>query len=157
RLWCASSQQGDEGMRRTLTLIVTVLAALCITSAAAAPATPTIVVGPGGGTPGTSSNLVLVGHDPLFGRGMNAALTFYDHYAYIGNRTDGSDSCGDLASTGPVVPVLPPTSPDGTCPHVHPGILVVDVANPAAPTVVGEFGTELVTGTNIGQTSRELR
>src|SRR5712691_9096290 len=27
-----------------------------------------VTVGPGGGTPGTSGNLRLVGHDPLFGR-----------------------------------------------------------------------------------------
>jgi hypothetical protein len=141
-------------MKRALLPILATLA-LVLTVAAAAPTD--IGVGQGGATPGTSRNLVLVGHNPLFNRGMNAALTLFDHYAYIGNRTDGSNSCGDLNATGPVAPVLPPTSPDGTCPHAHPGILVVDLARPWAPAVAGEFGTEYVTGDNIGQTSRELR
>ena len=123
-------------------------------------------VGPGGGTPGTASNFTLVGHNDLSAseldgntipRGMNAALAMFDHFIYIGNRTDGSNSCGDLNATGPVVPVLTPTAPDGTCPHLHPGILVVNVANPSNPTMVGEFGNEFVTGANEGQTSRELR
>src|SRR5262245_38569164 len=123
-------------MRRALVLVVAALGLVSSSAAMAAP-NPPIIVGPGGGTPGTSSNLTLVGHDPLFGRGMNAAMTFYSHYAYVGNRTDGSNSCGDLNATGPVVPVLPPTNPDGTCTHLHPGVLVVDVANPIAPSVVG--------------------
>src|SRR6266498_3988225 len=88
---------------------------------------------------------------------MNAAQAIFNNLVYIGNRTDGSNSCGDFNATGPVAPVLPPTNPDGTCPHVHPGILVVDAANPANPTVVGEFGNEFATGANVGQTSRELR
>src|SRR6266496_4607447 len=50
-----------------------------------------VTVGPGGGTPGTSRNFRLVGHDPLFGRGMNAAMTIYRHFGYIGNRTDRSE------------------------------------------------------------------
>ena len=33
-----------------------------------------VTVGPGGGTPGTSQNFQLVGHNDLFARGMNAAL-----------------------------------------------------------------------------------
>src|SRR2546428_10208392 len=53
-----------------------------------------LTVGAGGGAPGTSLNFQLVGSNPLFARGMNAALTIYDHYAYIGNRTDGSDTSG---------------------------------------------------------------
>src|SRR5262249_20252150 len=115
-------------------------------------------VGPGGGTPGTSQNFELVGHEPLFARGMNAALTIFDHFVYVGNRSDGSSSCGDQGtSPAVVVPVLTPTNPDGTCTHVHPGVQVVDIADPSAPTVVGEFGTEFVTGANVGQTSRELR
>jgi hypothetical protein len=106
-------------------------------------------VGPGGGTPGTSLNFVLVGQSPLFNRGMNAAPAIFDHYVYIGNRTDGSSRCG----------IGDPREANGinTCPHGHPGILAVDVANPAAPTVAGEFGTEYVSGANAGQTSRELR
>src|SRR5438093_4296310 len=121
-----------------------------------------VVVGPGGGTPGTSLNFSLIGHNPLFGRGMNAALANFDHFLYIGNRTDASNSCGDLNGTGPVVaPVLTPTNPDGTCTHVHPGILIVDIANPAAPTVVGEIPASVAVpnaaGEPVGVTSRELR
>ena len=40
-------------------------------------------------TPGTSKNVQLVGQNSLFGRGMNAAMAIYQHFAYIGNRTDG--------------------------------------------------------------------
>jgi len=120
-------------MKRRLLLAATGLA-LVLATAAAVPGN--VGVGAGGGTPGTSRNFTLVGHNPLFDRGMNAAPTIFDHFVYIGNRTDGSNSCGDFNATGPVAPVLPPTNPDGTCPHVHPGILVVDVANPASPVTV---------------------
>jgi hypothetical protein len=130
---------------------------LVFSTATASAAPGSIGVGQGGGTPGTSRNLVLVGHEPLFNRGMNAPLTIFGRYAYVGNRTDGSNSCGDFNASGPIAPVLPPTSPDGTCPHVHPGVLVVDIAHPTAPRVVGEFGNEFVTGANEGQTSREMR
>lgn len=117
-------------------------------------ATPTLargtVVGPGGGAPGTSSNFTLVGTNPLFGRGMNAAITTFDHYLYVGNRTDGSSRCG----AGD-----PRADANGvdSCPHPHPGILVLDTANPSTPTVLGEFGQEFASGENAGQTSRELR
>ncbi len=47
-----------------------------------------------GTTPGTSQNVQLVGENPLFGRGMNAAATIFDHFLYVGNRTDGSSRCG---------------------------------------------------------------
>jgi hypothetical protein len=107
-------------------------------------------VGTGGGTPGTASNFTLVGANPLFARGMNAAITMYDHYVYVGNRTDGSNRCG----VGD--PRIDTTGID-SCPHPHPGVMVVDVADPATPTVVGEFGQEFATGANLGQTSRELR
>jgi hypothetical protein len=116
-----------------------------------------VVVGPGGGTPGTSLNFTLVGHDPLFNRGMNAAPAIFDHFVYIGNRSDGSNSCGDSDPGPGVTPVLTPTNPDGTCTHVAPGILAVDVDDPSNPVVVNEFGEEFVTGANEGQTSRELR
>jgi hypothetical protein len=61
-------------------------------------------VGPGGGTPGTASNIALVGHDPLFGRGMNAALALYTDrttgrsFVYVGNRTDGSLPCSQTGN-----------------------------------------------------------
>jgi hypothetical protein len=73
----------------------------------------------------------LVGHDPLFSRGMNSAIALYKNYAYVGSRTDGS----------------------GT--HRNPGVLVVDVKRPEAPRVVSEIGPP-VHGIP-GETSRELR
>ena len=101
-------------------------------------------------TPGTSQNVQLVGQNQLFGRGMNAAATIFDHFLYVGNRTDGSSRCGigDPRRT---------TTGLNSCPHPNPGVLVLDIENPAAPTVVNEFGDEFTTGTFAGQTSRELR
>jgi hypothetical protein len=120
-----------------------------------------VTVAPGGGTPGTSSNFQLVGHNPLFSRGMNAALTIFDHYVYVGNRSDGSDSCGDLNGSGPVAPVLTPTNPDGTCRHVRPGIQIVDIQDLSDPTVVGEIPASVAVPNAadqpVGVTSRELR
>src|SRR5262245_22406565 len=141
--------------------VVLILAILTLVLTTASPAHADNTVAPGGGTPGTASNVVLVGHDPLFNRGMNAALAIFKHYVYIGNRSDGSSSCGDLSAAGPVVPVLTPTNPDGTCTHVHPGILIVDVRDPANPTVVGEIPVSVAVpnaaGEPAGVTSRELR
>ena len=130
-------------------LFLAVLALVVLSLAPPAVAGGDVGVGPGGGTPGTSSNFTLVGANPLFGRGMNAALAVFDHYVYVGNRTDGSSRCG----------VGDPRRAENidSCPHPHPGIQIVDVANPASPTTVGEFGQEFVTDTNQGQTSRELR
>ena len=104
-----------------------------------------VTVGPGGGTPGTSKNFTVVGHDPLFGRGMNSAMTIYRHFAYIGNRTDGSATCG----------VGDPRGPGANCPHPHPGVLIEDIADPAHPHVVGEIGPPLEGNTGIS--SREVR
>src|SRR5262249_22873309 len=143
-----------EAMRGRL-LLVLIGAGVALAFAAAVRGD--IGVGAGGGTPGTSLNFTLVGHNPLFSRGMNSAPAIFDHFVYIGNRSDGSNSCGDSDPGPGVTPVLTPTTPDGTCTHVHPGILVVDIANPSSPTVVGEFGNEFATGSNVGQTSRELR
>jgi hypothetical protein len=105
----------------------------------------TVTVGPGGGTPGTWKNFVLVGHDPLFGRCMNSAAASYQHYIYIGNRTDGSSACG----------VGDPRGPGNNCPHPHPGVLIDDIADPAHPRAVGEIGPPLEG--NPGISSRELR
>lgn len=66
----------------------------------AALAVPAIVrgdvgIGPGGDQPGTAESFALVGHNPLFNRGMNAAPAIYFNrrtgarFAYVGNRTDG--------------------------------------------------------------------
>jgi hypothetical protein len=85
---------------------------------------------------GATVGFDLIGHDPLWGRGMNAAPALYNDgaghtYVYVGSRTDSTNG------------------------HPHPGVAVVDATNPAAPTVVNEIG-----GPNegrIGVTSRELR
>jgi hypothetical protein len=78
-----------------------------------------------------SEGFELLGHDPLFSRGMNAGLAVHGDYAYVGNRTDGSPQ------------------------HRNPGILVVDVSDPAATEVVHEIGAP--DAGLIGETSRELR
>jgi len=130
-------------LRRALAPVSFALVSLALMLPATARADT--VVGPGGGTPGTSSNFTLVGHAPLYNRGMNAALALYDHYAYVGNRTDGSSTCG----------AGDPRGPGTTCPHPHPGVQIVDVADPAHPTVVGEIGPPYEG--NVGITSRELR
>ncbi len=101
-------------------------------------------------TPGTSNNVQLVGQNPLFGRGMNAAAANYKNFLYVGNRTDGSSRCG----------VGDPRRANGldTCPHPHPGILIVDISNPASPTVVSEIPAPLnPAGQPVGITSREVR
>ncbi len=108
-------------MRRRRLIGLVVLAGLVLSPAAGAQ-------NPGDGeVAGTARNFTLVGHEPLFNRGMNAALASYHNYMYVGNRTD--------ASAG----------------HPHPGVLVVDVSR-RTPRVVGELPPE-----PIGQTSRELR
>lgn len=85
-------------------------------------------------TAGTSSNFTLVGHDALYDRGMNAALALYDHYVYVGSRTDST-----------------PT-------HLHPGVLVVDVADPSHPRTVNEITAVSVDPKLVaGYTSREMR
>ncbi len=81
--------------------------------------------------PGTRSGFEVVGRAPLYARGMNAAPAVYGDYVYVGNRTDGSEG------------------------HRHPGVLVVNTADPAAPRVVGEIGPP--NAGNIGETTRELR
>ena len=83
-------------------------------------------------TPGTATNFTLVGHNSLFDRGMNAAPALFDHYIYIGSRTDGIPQHG-----------------------VHTGVQIVDIANPANPTVVGQI--PIPTELTAGYTSRELR
>jgi hypothetical protein len=84
----------------------------------------------------TSNNFQLVGTNPLGNRGMNAALAVHGNYAYVGSRTDGK--------------------PWGTQLNLnHAGIMVVNISNPANPTVVGEIGPPDEALTD--QTSRELR
>lgn len=124
-------------MRRVTLLRGGAAVALAIAlSTAAAPggsaATPTL--DQGSAVPGTSSNFTQVGHEPLFNRGENAALTLYGHYVYIGSRTDSEPH------------------------HLHPGVLVVDAADPAHPKVVNEISALSVDPRLVdGYTSRELR
>src|SRR5713101_1823649 len=114
-------------MRRRLAFGLA-LVALCL--AAPLVSLADVGVGSGGGTPGTSENFQLVGHNSLFDRGMNAAITVFGHYLYVGNRTDGSSTCG----------VGDPRGPGNNCPHPHPGVLIVDVKNTKKPRIVGEIG-----------------
>jgi hypothetical protein len=122
------------------------LATLAVTLAMPMAVLGDVTVGPGGGTPGTSSNFQLVGHSPLFGRGMNAALAVYDHYVFVGNRTDGSNTCGFGDPRGYL---------SQNCPHPHAGILILNIADPANPTAVGEIGPPHAA--QVGITTRELR
>jgi len=63
---------------------------------------------------------------------VNAAGAIYDHYEYIGSRSDGT--------------------------HPHPGVEVVDIADPAHPTVVNEIAPTVVSpDAATATTSRELR
>ena len=102
---------------------------------------------PAGAPAGAASNFQLVGHDPLFSRGMNSAPAIFGNFLYVGNRTDGSSEC--VPATGTPDPTVQ------TCPHIHPGVLVVDIADSANPHVVGEIGPPLEG--NVRETSRELR
>ena len=100
-----------------------------------------------------SLNFQLVGQNPLFNRGMNAAATIFQNFIYIGNRTDGSSRCGfgDPRRTDPNFGL-------DACQHVHPGILILNINDPTNPTVVGEIPAPLNTsGQPVGVTSRELR
>lgn len=78
-----------------------------------------------------SDNFQLVGHDPLLSRGMNSAIAIHGNYAYVGSRTDHSGA------------------------HLSPGVLVLNIEDPANPQVVGEIGPP--NEGNPGETSRELR
>src|SRR5712692_1760099 len=103
--------------------------------------------------PQVSLNFQVVGQNPLFNRGMNAALTIFQNFLYVGNRTDGSSRCGigDPRRTDPNFGL-------DSCPHVHPGILILNIQDPTNPTVVGEIPAPLnPAGQPVGITSREVR
>lgn len=95
------------------------------------PALPKGANQPASGEPPVGEGFELVGHSPLFKRGMNAGLAVNGDYAYVGSRTDGQPQ------------------------HRKPGILVVDVSQPSQPNVVHEIGPP--DAGLIGETSRELR
>jgi hypothetical protein len=71
----------------------------------------------------------LVGHDPLLDRGMNAAIAVKGDYVYVGSRSDGTKA--------------------------NAGVMIVNVADPARPQVVGQIGQPYEA--NPGESSRELR
>jgi hypothetical protein len=101
----------------------------------------------------SSLNFQVVGQNPLFNRGMNAALTIFQNFLYVGNRTDGSSQCGVGDPR-----ITDPKFGSDSCPHVHPGILILNINDPTSPTVVGEIPAPLnTTGQPVGITSRELR
>ena len=83
---------------------------------------------PGPAMPGTFEQ---VGHNPLMNRGMNAALAVYDGYAYVGSRSDGT--------------------------HANPGVFVIDVRDPAKPTIVKEIGPDQGEGLPTQTSGREMR
>jgi hypothetical protein len=78
---------------------------------------------------------------------MNSSPAIFEDFLYVGNRTDGSSEC--VPAEGVPDPSVQ------TCPHPHPGVLVVDISDPANPQVVGEIGPPLEG--NVRETSRELR
>jgi hypothetical protein len=133
-------------MRRMHLLLAVVLSLVLLAPVTAIRADET--VGPGGGTPGTSSGFELVGHEPLFSRGMNAALAFHEGFVYVGNRTDGSSRCGLGDPRRDTLGL-------DACPHPHPGVLVVDATDPSTPAVVNEIGPPYAG--NVSETTRELR
>src|SRR6266851_5512854 len=130
-------------MRSKLLVAATMAAALLVPAGAYSAAASASALSPAGvppAIPGTSSNFELVGHNPLFHRGMNAAAAIFGNYLYIGNRSDGSSTCPD-GSTG--------------CTHPHPGVLILNISDPAQPDIVGEIGPPFAG--NVGITTRELR
>src|SRR5260370_24772166 len=126
-------------MRPTRLRALTAAAAL-VTTVNAAPAGAVATPGIPPAIPGTSSNFQLVGHNPLFNRGMNAAPAIFENYLYVGNRSDGSSTC-----------------PDGSagCAHVHPGILILNISHPGHPPFGAEIGPPF--SGNVGITTRDLR
>jgi hypothetical protein len=80
----------------------------------------------------TPGSFTLVGHDPLLGRGMNAAIAVHNGYVYIGSRTDGKNNNAN-----------------------HAGVLIVDAKDPSNPHIVNEIGPPYEG--NPGESSRELR
>ena len=123
-------------MRRTLAGALVAGTALAVTAALGAPyASATLshhgtAAAPASAT-ANSDGFQLVGHDALANRGMNAALAVYDHYVYVGSRTDSSND------------------------HPNSGVMIVDARHPEHLRTVGA-----ITGPFEAQpylTSRELR
>ena len=120
--------------RRVATLAAVAAAALLTLPSGPVGAAEPLTVQQAGAAPRSEAvappaqNFRLVGHNGLFGRGMNAAPAIYRHYLYVGSRTDGSRR------------------------HPHPGVQIVDIAHPRHPQVVGSIGAP--NEGNVGETSR---
>jgi hypothetical protein len=82
-----------------------------------------------GATKTKRGELRQVGHEPLMGRGMNAAIAVDGDYAYIGSRTDGGHQ----------------GMPQG-------GLMVVDISHPSDPRLLGPPIDPIA-----GESTRELR
>ena len=80
----------------------------------------------------SAGSFELIGEDSLGMRGMNAALAIHGDYAYVGSRTDAKP--GNINKAG---------------------ILIVNIADPTDPQVVGEIAQPYQA--NEGETSREMR
>ncbi len=80
----------------------------------------------------TAGSFTQVGHNPLLGRGMNAAIAVHNRYVYVGSRTDGKNNNANNA-----------------------GIMIVDAQDPANPQIAGQMGPP-EEGLP-GESSRELR
>ena len=87
---------------------------------------------PQAGAEAPAGSFEIVGQEPLFNRGMNAAMAIHGNYAYIGSRADGKANNTNRA-----------------------GLMVVDISKPTDPEVVREMGPPLEG--NSRESSRELR
>lgn len=84
-----------SGLLRTrLMRLMTAVSVVSLSLFAPASGHAAVVVNPGGGTPGTFLNFELVGHNPLFARGENAALAIFDHFMYIGTAATARTRAG---------------------------------------------------------------
>ncbi len=132
-------------MRRTLAATVTASVALALSGTATVPTA--LAAGVPGATgvaasrpstptrpkpaPAHQNGFQQVGHDGLGARGMNAALAVFNHYVYVGSRTD--------ASAG----------------HPNPGVMIVDARQPRHLRTVGQIKGPFEAQPYL--TSRELR
>ena len=80
----------------------------------------------------TPGSFTQIGHEPLMGRGMNAAIAVHKRYVYVGSRTDAKNNNAN-----------------------HAGIFIVDAQDPAHPFITKEMG--LPYEGLPGESSRELR
>ena len=129
-------------MRRTLAATVTASVALALPGATIVPTA--LAAGSTGGAAAQGPTVTRpqpaqahqngfqqVGHDGLGGRGMNAALAVYNHYVYVGSRTDASPG------------------------HLNPGVMIVDARQPEHLRTVGQIKGPFEAQPYL--TSRELR